>query len=120
MIIALLYLALIVLTFAGYWKMFEKANRPGWTSLIPIYNIVVCFEIIGKPLWQLILFFVPVANIYVLITMITGMCKSYGKPGMANYMAALFLGFIYFPYLGFSDDVKYVGPAKRVAQPQAV
>jgi hypothetical protein len=119
MIIALMYLVMTVATFAGLWKIFEKANKPGWASLIPVYNLVVWFEIIGKPLWQIILIVVPFANIYVAITMITGLCKSFGKPGMANYMAAIFLGFVYYPFLGFSDEVKYVGPAERVARPQA-
>lgn len=118
MIIALLYVVMLVLMFAGYWKLFEKANKPGWASLVPVYNLVVWFEIIGKPLWHIILLFIPIVNIYVLITMITGLCKSFGKPGIANYMAAIFLSFIYIPYLGFSDDVKYVGPAEGVAKPQ--
>lgn len=118
-IILLLYVTMIVVMIAGLWKLFEKANKPGWASLIPIYNIIVWFEIIGKPLWQIILVFIPFANIYVAITMCTGICKAYGKPGIGNYLAAIFFGIVYFPYLGFSDDVKYVGPAERVAEHQA-
>jgi hypothetical protein len=118
MIILLLYVAMIGVMFAGLWKIFEKANKPGWASLIPFYNMVVWFEIIGKPLWQIILFFIPVANIYVAVTMCISMCRSYGKSGMGNYLAAIFLGIIYFPYLGFSDEVKYVGPAESIMERQ--
>src|SRR3712207_4087645 len=100
-ILALLYIAMIVAPFAGLWKLYEKANKPGWAAIVPFYNFVVWLEIIGKPVWHIILLFIPFVNIYVCITMTTGLCKSFGKPGMGNYMAAIFLGFIYFPYLGF-------------------
>ena len=29
------------------WKVFTKAGKPGWAALIPIYNIVVMFDIAG-------------------------------------------------------------------------
>ncbi len=118
MIFFLLILALIVFAVVGQWKLFEKAGKPGWTSLIPFYNLVVWFEIIGKPLWQILLFFVPLANIYVLITMSTGMCKSFGKTSTGHYLLAIFFYYIYIPYLGFSDEIKYVGPAEGVARTQ--
>ena len=108
----LLYMVLFVLSIIGFWKLFEKAGKPGWASLIPIYNIIVMFEIIGKPLWQLVLFFIPLANIYVFITLMVGMCKSYGKYGIGNYLFAIFLSPIAFTLWGFSDDTRYVGPSE--------
>ena len=37
------------------WKVYSKAGKPGWASLIPIYNIVVLLEIVRKPIWWLVL-----------------------------------------------------------------
>jgi hypothetical protein len=108
----LVYMALIVLSTVGLWKLFEKAGKPGWASLIPIYNVVVMFQIIGKPMWQLILFFIPLANLYVLITMVVSMAKSYGKYGIGNYLLAIFLSPIAFAMWGFADDTRYVGPSE--------
>jgi Family of unknown function (DUF5684) len=108
----IVWLALVVLAVVGFWKLFEKAGKPGWAAIIPIYNIVVMFEIVGKPLWQLLLFLVPFANIWVAITLYVGLCKSFGRPGIGSYLLAIFFGFIYFPYLGFSDDVRYLGPSE--------
>jgi len=34
-----------------YWRIFEKAGKPGWASLIPIYNTIILLEIVGKPWW---------------------------------------------------------------------
>lgn len=109
---SLFYLAFIVLIVAGMWKMFEKAGKPGWASIIPIYNIIVLHEIVGRETWKIVLYFVPLANIYFFITLYVSLCKSYGKTGLGNYLAMIFLSFIYIPYLGFSSDVRYVGPVE--------
>ncbi|TGE28720.1 DUF5684 domain-containing protein [Hymenobacter metallicola] len=109
---SLFYLAFIVLIVAGMWKMFEKAGKPGWASLIPIYNLIVMHEIIGRETWKIILYLVPFVNIYFYITLFVSMCKSYGKTGLGNYLAMIFFSFVYIPYLGFSSDVRYVGPVE--------
>ena len=33
------WLAVVIVTIAGMWKTFEKAGKPGWAAIIPIYNI---------------------------------------------------------------------------------
>lgn len=47
----LVYLALLIVTVAGVWKTFEKAGKPGWAAIVPIYNIIIMLEIVGKPTW---------------------------------------------------------------------
>ena len=37
----LVWLAVVVLVFVSLWKIFEKAGKPGWAGIVPIYNIVV-------------------------------------------------------------------------------
>ena len=44
-------LLVIVLVIAGMWKTFAKAGKPGWASIVPIYNVIVLLEIAGRPLW---------------------------------------------------------------------
>ena len=42
----LIYLAIIIAALAGMWKTFEKAGKPGWAAIVPIYNIAAfLFEI---------------------------------------------------------------------------
>ena len=48
-IIGLIYLAVIVLVIAGFWKVFVKAGQPGWAAIVPIYNLYVLTQIVGKP-----------------------------------------------------------------------
>ncbi len=38
-------LILMVLSFVGLWKAFEKANEPGWKVFIPFYNTYIICKI---------------------------------------------------------------------------
>jgi len=60
---SILFWVLMIIVIVGMWKMFEKAGKPGWASLIPIYNFIVLLEIVGKPLWWIVLMFIPIVNI---------------------------------------------------------
>ena len=109
MIGLVIYLALVVLVLAGFWKTFEKAGKPGWGSLVPIYNAVLLLEIAGKPIWWFILLFIPFVNFIVVILISIEVAKNFGK-GTGFGLGLAFLGFIFYPILGFGD-AKYQGRA---------
>lgn len=46
-----------ILSVVGLWKMFQKAGKPGWPSLIPIYNTYILCEITGVSPWWLVISF---------------------------------------------------------------
>ena len=46
----------LVVAIVAYWKIFTKAGEAGWKSLIPIYNSVVLFKIVGLNPWLLLLY----------------------------------------------------------------
>ena len=52
-----------ILFIACMWKLFAKAAKPGWASLVPIYNTIVMIEIAGKPLWWFVLLLIPFVNV---------------------------------------------------------
>ena len=62
-----IYFALIILVIVSMWKIFAKAGKPGWAAIIPIYNIIVLFEIIGKPAWWVVLLIVFMAHAVVCV-----------------------------------------------------
>lgn len=97
-----------LITLAGMWKMYEKADKPGWACLIPIYNMIVLLDIAGKPAWWFLLFFIPIVNIIVLVLLAVGIAKSFGKGG-GFAVGLLLLGGLFYPILGFGD-AKYIGP----------
>ena len=103
----ILYLAIIILLIVSGWKIFEKAGKPGWAYIIPIYNIIVLLEIVGKPIWWIILFLIPFVNIIVAIIVLHGLSTKFGK-GAGFTVGLLLLGFIFMPILAFGD-AKYQG-----------
>ncbi len=106
------WLIVIVLVFAGLWKTFEKAGRPGWAGIIPIYNIYVLMEINGRPGWWVLLFFVPFVNFVMPIIMGLDTAKSFGKDALYGILLLWIFAPIGFLILGFSD-AQYVGPSAK-------
>lgn len=94
--------SLSILMAAGVWYMFEKAGKPGWASIVPIYNIIVMLEIAQKPTWWLAMFFLPIANIIFLVMMFNGISKSFGKDAGFT-VGMVFLNQIFFAILGYGS-----------------
>jgi hypothetical protein len=111
-VIGIIYLAVIVLAIAGMWKTFSKAGKPGWAAIIPIYNLIVLLEVAGKPLWWIILFFIPVVNLIAMILVGIGVAENFGKSAGFGVGLAL-LSFIFYPILGFGS-AQYQGGGKQV------
>lgn len=106
----LFMLAFAVLMIASMWKIFTKAGKPGWAAIVPIYNIVVLLEIVGKPVWWIILFLIPIVSLVIAIIVALELAKCFGK-GAGFGIGLVFLGFIFMPILAFGD-ARYQGPAK--------
>lgn len=106
--IIVLYLAAIVFYVYCYWRIYEKANKPGWANLIPIYNTIVMLEIIGRPWWWLLLLFVPVVNFVIGLLMMFELAQVFGE-GVGFGFGLLFLPVIFIPILALGNDT-YQGP----------
>ncbi len=105
--LSFIFITVIIIIIAR-WKIYDKAGKPGWASIIPIYDTIVLLEIIGKPIWWLVLLFIPFVNIIFAIIIFNALAKSFGK-GSGFTVGLIFLPFIFFPILGFGD-AQYIGP----------
>ena len=95
-------LAVVCIVMAGLWMIFAKAGKPGWAVLIPIYNIVVMLEIIDKPIWWLLLFFIPCVNIIPSILVPIELANRFGQ-GAGFAVGLILLPVIFYPILGFGS-----------------
>ncbi len=96
------WLAFAVLIIAALWTVFTKANQPGWASIVPIYNVIVLLQIAGKPVWWVILLFIPLVNFVIGILAAIGIAKNFGK-GSGFGIGLVFLPFVFYPILAWSD-----------------
>jgi len=111
-LLGLLIFIIAVIVIISLWKIFEKAGVEGWKSLIPFYNMWVLAEIVGKPGWLglLAVAFAFIPTIGSLLSAIIFfylyylLSKSFGKSALFA-LGLVFLGFIFFPILGFGDAV---------------
>jgi hypothetical protein len=108
-------LAFYVLLVIAQWKIFTKAGEAGWKSLIPIYNLVIMYKIVGLSPWLLLIYLtavIPVVGyIAILILSIVSMVKlgkAFGK-GTGFIVGLIFLTPIFQMILGFGSST-YEGP----------
>ena len=102
MFIWILGMALSIFFIVVNWKLFTKAGKPGWATLIPIYNIYIMCEIAEKEWWHILLLFVPIANIYATFVIYDGIAKKFGKDTGFTF-GMIFLPLIFFPILAFGN-----------------
>ena len=84
------------------WKVFKKAGKPGWASIIPIYNIYTMIQIAKLPTYYLLLFIIPIANIYAIFKIYIELAHKFNK-STGFGVGLIFLSVIFFPMLAFGD-----------------
>ena len=103
----IIVLVISVISIIANWKIFTKANKPGWASIIPFYNMYTQFEIAGMNGWMFLLLLVPIVNVVIAIMLYVNLAKAFGKStGFA--IGLICLNFIFTLILGFGS-AEYVG-----------
>jgi signal peptidase I len=109
----ILTILFFLLAVVALYKIFLKAGKKGWESLIPMYNFWVWLQIIKKPAWWFLFLLVPFINIFVLLLMIVEILKCFGKNGLAAQALSVLVPFFYLPWLAFFDKTPYTHPDKQ-------
>ena len=103
----LVSLLITVVTLAGIWQIFVKAGHSGWKSLVPLYNVILWLQIIGRPWWYLVALFFPGVNVILWLIIAFGTARSFGR-GILFALGVTFLPFIFIPIIGFGQAA-YIG-----------
>lgn len=83
------------------WKIFTKANQDGWKAIVPVYNLyILVTQISGLSIGMFILCFVPIVQIYPLIKSIIELNKKFGK-GIEGAILMLVFPYVMYPILAF-------------------
>ena len=103
-------LVAVILAVAGWWAIFAKAGRPGWGAIIPIYNTYLTCKVAGRPGWWLLLLLIPFVNIVIMVIVLYGVAKHFGK-GVGYTIGLIVLPVIFPLILGFGSAT-YQGEAQ--------
>lgn len=93
----------------GFAKLFAKAGVPSWKAYIPFYNTWVMQELAQRPkhwvFWQ----FIPVVGWFISMGIFIEFAKLFGKFSLGQHTGASLLAPVYFPYLAYKQDPKFIG-----------
>jgi len=118
-IVYLISVLLVLLPSFGLAKMFQKAGVASWKAFVPFYNTWVMQELAQRPkhwvFWQ----FIPVVGWFITPGIFIEFVKLFGRFSFLDHTLAALLAPFYFPYLGYSEKVRYIGPegARRYVKP---
>ena len=109
--LVILMLAWVVLVVIARWKIFKKAGKDGWKSLIPVYSSYTMLQILNMEPMLCFLTLLPGANFMLSIVMQVKLAKSF-KKGTGFAVGLILLQPIFEMILGF-------GPAKYTQLPSS-
>jgi hypothetical protein len=92
--------------------IFKKAGAngdPPWGAFVPIYGTIILLKVVGRPIWWILLFLIPLVNLIVLIIVYNDLSKSFGK-GVGFTIGLIFLSWIFLAILAWGS-AQYRGPA---------
>ena len=105
----LIFLILVLLSWIGLYKCFQKTNIAAWKAFVPVYNYFEAFKLVEKPKWWTALMIVPGVNIIMFSVLGFNLARYFGKRSTADLLAASFLPYLYVLYLGFDSNIKFTG-----------
>jgi hypothetical protein len=120
-----------ILLIVTNWKIFSKAGKPGWASLIPFYNIYIMSDIAFGNLSYFIAIMISwvvsflggfleisilsslagLASFVLYIIYCVKISKAFGKSG-GFAVGLVLLPLIFFPILGLGS-AEYIGPQQK-------
>jgi signal peptidase I len=110
LVIYLIQTLIVFLPSFGLTRLFEKAGVEKWKAFVPFYNTWVMETLAQRPrhwvFWQ----FIPVVGWFISPGIFIEFVKLFGKFSIGSHILAALLAPLYFPYIAYYQDVKYLGP----------
>jgi hypothetical protein len=80
-------LAIYVYMALAFQTIAQKTNTPNaWWAWIPILNLLLVLNIAKKPIWWIILFFIPLVGIIVAVIVLMAVAEARNKPSWWGIM----------------------------------
>ncbi|MFQ5723447.1 MAG: DUF5684 domain-containing protein [Terriglobia bacterium] len=102
-VFGLVFLVIYLFCAFCFVKIAQKTNtEPAWWGWIPILQALLLLKVAGKPMWWIILLFIPIVSIIIGIIVSLGVAEARGKSVVWGVLLVL-LPIIALPYLAFSE-----------------
>jgi len=100
----LIFVLIQLIHFIGTWRLYIKAGRKSWEAGIPIYNAYVLMRIINRPIWWVLLLFVPIINLIMFPVIWVETIRSFGKNKLIDTWLVVLTFGLYIAYINYFDN----------------
>ena len=97
-----------VVHFLGTWKLYKAAGYQAWQAAVPAYNAVILMKIIKRPVWWVILLFIPTINLILFAIIWVETLRSFGKDSAKDTLLGLITLGLYIYTVNYSDNPKHL------------
>lgn len=140
--IPVLFCIMAFMGIVGQWALYSKCDLPGYSCLVPVWNVIVFLKIVGRPAKHSYFVIIPpllmaipillflMGKISILIAgIISGVffipwaifliiiykevCQSFGKYNKVSYILIVIFNGLYLFNLALSQEEKYQGPVYK-------
>jgi hypothetical protein len=112
-IILAIAVVISILSVVVMWRVYARANEPGWAVLIPVYNVYISLRIAGMSGWLIFLMLIPGVNVIITFFMMLRHAEYFGR-GTFFGLGLFFLPEIFYPILAFSREPQQAMPEERI------
>ncbi|MDE1192749.1 MAG: signal peptidase I [Arachidicoccus sp.] len=93
----------------GVYGMFKKAGIAPWKAFVPFYNTWIICDLCGIGKIWFWLQLIPIAGQFITIWITIIFVMQFGRFSLIDHALTAVAPFIFLPYVGFSDKIKYLG-----------
>ena len=105
------FLFIIIIQFVhffGTWKLYQRAGYKPWQAVIPIYNAVVLMKIINRPVWWVLMFFIPIINLIIFPVVWVETARSFGKRSATDTFLTVISFGLYLYTINYNNQLEYI------------
>ncbi len=98
---------------AATFNLYKAAGKKSWEAFVPFLNIWKGLDIIQRPKWWIILFYLPIVGPIFWLIFFVDLGDSFGKIETKDKVIMVLTLGLYCFFLNYSEKPKYIGPEKR-------
>ncbi|WP_068598799.1 signal peptidase I [Vaginella massiliensis] len=95
------------------FNLYSLAGKKSWHAFVPFLNVWKGLEIIERPKWWIILFYLPIVGPIFWLIFFVDLGDSFGKIELKDKVIMVMTLGLYTGYLNYVEKPKYIGPEKR-------
>ena len=101
-------LAVQFVHYLGTWKLYVAAGYKAWQAAVPVYNAILLMKIINRPVWWVILLFIPTINLILFGVLWVETLRSFGRNKTQDTLLVLLTFGLSIFSLNYSKNLKHI------------